>query len=92
MEDIKSVDFVCKLLGLIDIYKMIVKTSLFVQQVNKYPWEYDDAIQHLQESLNNYATLLEQLDLNTTQEMNSIEGKTLFHITKYTLAFDQCCF
>jgi hypothetical protein len=53
--------------------------------VNKYPWEYDEAIQHLQESLNNYARLLEQLDLNTTQEMDSIEGKTLFYIVDILL-------
>ena len=76
MEEIKSVDFVCKLLGLTDIYKLIVKASLFVQNVNKYPWEYDDAMHYLKESLNNYARSLEQLDLNSTQEMNSIEGKT----------------
>jgi hypothetical protein len=82
MEEIKSVDFVCKLVGLIDIYNIIVKPSVFVQHVNKYPWEYDDAIRHLQESLNNYVRLLEQLDLNTTQEMNSIEGKSLFYIVE----------
>jgi hypothetical protein len=60
--------------------------------VNKYPWEYDDAIRDLQEYLNNYGKLLEQLDLNTTQEMDSIGGKTLFYIIKYTLALDHCCF
>jgi hypothetical protein len=73
MEEIKSVDFVCKLVGLIDIYNIIVKQS---------PWEYDHAIRQLQESLNNYVRLLEQLDLNTTQEMNSIEGKSLFYIVE----------
>ncbi|CAF4580670.1 unnamed protein product, partial [Rotaria magnacalcarata] len=30
-------------------------------------------IRYLQNSLNNYVTLLKQLDLNTTQEMDSIE-------------------
>jgi hypothetical protein len=66
-----------------------VKTSIFVQNVDKYPWEYDDAIRRLQESLNNYATLLGQLDLNTTQEMDSIEGKTLFYTVECILAFYQ---
>lgn len=87
MEEIKSVDFVCKLLGLVDIYSIIVQASLFVQHVNKYPWEYDDAVRHLQECLNNYARLLERLDLNTTQEMDSIEGKTLFYYIECILSF-----
>ena len=85
-------DFVCKLLGLVDIYNIIVRTSLCVQQVNKYPWEYDDEIQHLQDSLNNYVELLEKLDLHATQEMDSTEGKTLFYMKAYNFAFDQCCF
>ncbi|CAF4382979.1 unnamed protein product [Rotaria sp. Silwood2] len=57
IEESKSVDFVCKLVGLIDIYNIIVKASVFVQNVDKYPWEYDNAIRRLQECLNNYATL-----------------------------------
>lgn len=92
IEEIKSVDFVCKLVGLIDIYNIIVKASLFVQHVNRYPWEYDDAIQHLQECLNNYARLLERLDLNTTQEMDSSEGKALFYFVEYTLMICQYYF
>ena len=60
--------------------------------MNKYPWEYDDAIRHLQECLNNYARLLKQLDLNTTQDMDSIEGKALFYIVEYTLAIYQYYF
>ena len=71
---------------------MIVKASVFVQHVNKYPWEYDDAIRHLQECLNNYAKLLGQLDLNTTQEMDSIEGKALFYAVECTLVFYQYYF
>ncbi|CAF5068881.1 unnamed protein product, partial [Rotaria sp. Silwood1] len=85
IEEIKSVDFVCKLVGLIDIYNIIVKASVFVQNVDKYPWKYDDAIRRLQECLNNYARLLEQLlDLNTIQEMDSIEDKTLFYTVEYS--------
>ncbi len=49
-----------------------------VQQVNKYPWEHDDSIRYLQKCLNGYSKLLEQLDLNKTQEMDSLEGKFLF--------------
>ncbi len=92
IEEIKSVDFVCKLFGLIDAYKILVKTSLFVQNVSIYPWEYDDAIHDLKECLNSYAGLLEQLDSNTTQEINSIEGKTSFSIVEYTLALDHLSF
>ncbi|CAF3287213.1 unnamed protein product [Rotaria sp. Silwood2] len=44
-----------------------------VQQVNKYPWEHDDSIRYLQKCLNGYIKLLEQLDLNKTQEMDSLE-------------------
>ncbi|CAF1350509.1 unnamed protein product [Rotaria sordida] len=93
IEEIKSVDFVCKLVGLIDIYNIIVKASVFVQNVDKYPWEYDDAIRRLQECLNNYARLLEQLDLNTTQEMDSIEeyqqdSPVTSHITTTTIDDD----
>ena len=54
-----------------------------VQQVNKYPWEPDDSIRYLQKCLNGYSKLLEQLDLNKTQEMDSLEGKFLFWIPKY---------
>ncbi|CAF3767738.1 unnamed protein product [Rotaria sp. Silwood1] len=72
-EDIKSVDFVCKLIGLNDIYNILVRASMSVQQVNKYPWEHDDSIRYLQKCLNGYSKLLEQLDLNKTQEMDSLE-------------------
>ncbi|CAF1319093.1 unnamed protein product [Rotaria sordida] len=48
---IKSLDFVCTLLGLYDIYSILVEASLSVQQVNKYPWEYDYSIEYLQERL-----------------------------------------
>lgn len=81
-------DFVCTLLGLTDVYRIIVKTSLFVQNVRKYPWEYDSAIHDLKKCLNNYAQLLEQLDLNTTREMNSIDGKRLLYADEYILEFD----
>ncbi|CAF4692273.1 unnamed protein product [Rotaria sp. Silwood2] len=37
---IKSFDFVCTLIGLYDIYSILVEALLSVQQVNKYPWEY----------------------------------------------------
>lgn len=49
---------------------------------------------HLQECLNYYSTLLEQLDLNATQEMHGIEGKTLFQTVEreYTHIFDHFCF
>jgi len=86
------VDFVCKLIGLIDIYNIIVKASLSVQRVNKYSWEYDDAIKNLEESLHAYAKSLEQVDLNKTQEMNSIEDKALFYISRYTLTSNRVCF
>jgi hypothetical protein len=72
------VDFVCKLIGLNDIYNILVRASMSVQQVNKYPWEYDDSIRYLQKCLNGYSKLLEELDLNKTQEMDSLEGNFLF--------------
>ena len=71
-------DFVCKLIGLNDIYNILVRASMSVQQVNKYPWEHDDSIRYLRKCLNGYSKLLEQLDLNKTQEMDSMEGKFLF--------------
>ncbi|CAF3889508.1 unnamed protein product [Rotaria sp. Silwood1] len=72
-DDIKSVDFVCKLISLNDIYNILVRASMSLQQVNKYPWEHDDSIRYLQKCLNEYSKLLEQLDLNKTQEMDSLE-------------------
>ncbi|CAF4853942.1 unnamed protein product, partial [Rotaria sp. Silwood2] len=57
-DDIKSVDFVCKLIGLNDIYNILVRASMSVQQVNKYPWEHDDSIRYLQKCLNEYSKLL----------------------------------
>jgi hypothetical protein len=81
-------DFVCTLLGLANVYKIIVKTSLFLQNVRKYPWEYDSALHDLKICLNNYAKLLEQLDLNTTREMNTIDDKSLSYADEYILAFD----
>ncbi|CAF4208097.1 unnamed protein product [Rotaria sp. Silwood2] len=53
-DNIKSVDFVCKLIGLNDIYNILVRASMSVQQVNKYAWEHDDSIRYLQKCLNEY--------------------------------------
>ena len=80
-------DFVCTLLGLADVYRIIVKTSLFVQNVRKYPWEYDSAVHDLKICLNNYDKLLEELDLNTTREMKSIDSKSLLCTDEFSLAF-----
>ncbi|CAF1396978.1 unnamed protein product, partial [Rotaria sordida] len=70
---IKSLDFVCTLLGLYDIYSILVEASLSVQQVNKYPWEYDYSIEYLQERLTKYEELLETLNLKSTQDAENLE-------------------
>ncbi|CAF1464419.1 unnamed protein product, partial [Didymodactylos carnosus] len=54
LEEIKSSDFV---------------SSLSVQQVNRYPWEYDDSIEYLKERLTEYGILLRTLDIKSTQEV-----------------------
>jgi hypothetical protein len=47
---------------------------MFVEQINKYSWKHDHSIRCLQKCLNGYSKLLEQLDLNKTQETDSLEG------------------
>jgi hypothetical protein len=37
LEDISSIDFVGKLLGLNDIYSLLVKSSMSIQMVNNVP-------------------------------------------------------
>jgi hypothetical protein len=74
LEEIKSSDFVCKLIGLNDIYKILVTASLSVQKVNKYPWEYDDSIEYLKEHLTKYGTLLQKLDTKLTEEVEYSQG------------------
>ena len=42
--------------------------------------------------LNNYAKLLEELDLNTTRELKSIDGKSLLCTDEFSLALDRSSF
>ncbi|CAF4054019.1 unnamed protein product, partial [Rotaria sordida] len=70
---IKSLDFVCTLIGLYDIYSILVEASLSVQQVNKYPWEYDYSIEYLQERLTKYGELLETLNFKSAQDVENLE-------------------
>jgi hypothetical protein len=71
LEDISSIDFVGKLLGLNDIYSLLVKSSMSIQKVNNFPWEYMFALEKLKKSLSAYAEEVEKLsnNLNNTQEM-----------------------
>ena len=46
LEDISSIDFVGKLLGLNDIYTLLVKSSMSIQMVNNFPWEYTCALEN----------------------------------------------
>jgi hypothetical protein len=72
LDDISSIDFVGKLLGLNDIYSLLVKSSMSVQMVNTFPWEYTRALEKLKKSLSAYAEDVEKLsnNLNNTQEMD----------------------
>ncbi|CAF3669590.1 unnamed protein product [Rotaria sp. Silwood1] len=70
---IKSFDFVCTLIGLYDIYSILVEASLSVQQINKYPWEYDYSIEYLQERLTKYEELLETLNFKSAQDVENLE-------------------
>ena len=71
LEDISSIDFVGKLLGLNDIYSLLVKSSMSIQMVNNFPWEYTFTLEKLKKSLSAYAEEVEKLsnNLNNTQEM-----------------------
>ena len=71
LEDISSIDFVGKLLGLNDIYSLLVKSSMSIQMVNTFTWEYTCALEKLKKSLSVYAEEVEKLsnNLNNTQEM-----------------------
>jgi hypothetical protein len=71
LDDISSIDFVGKLLGLNDIYSLLVKSSMSIQMVNNFPWEYTCALEKLKKSLSAYAEEVEELsnNLNNTQEM-----------------------
>ena len=71
LDDISSLDFVGKLLGLNDIYSILVKSSMPVQKMSSFPWEYNYSIQKLKGFLASYAEQVEKLsnNLNTTQEM-----------------------
>jgi hypothetical protein len=57
-----------------DIYKILVTASLSVQQVNKYPWEYDDTIEYLKERLTKYGALLQKLDVKSIHEVEYSQG------------------
>ena len=71
LEDISSIDSVGKLLGLNDIYSLLVKSSMFIQMVNNFPWEYTFTLEKLKKSLSAYAEEVEKLsnNLNNTQKM-----------------------
>jgi hypothetical protein len=69
-----------------DIYKIFVTASLSVQQVNKYPWEYDDSIEYLKECLTQYGALLQQLDTKSTQKVEYSQGN-LTYLIPITICF-----
>ena len=71
LEDISSIDSVGKLFGLNDIYSLLVKSSMFIQMVNNFPWEYTFTLEKLKKSLSAYAEEVEKLsnNLNNTQKM-----------------------
>ncbi|CAF1394728.1 unnamed protein product [Adineta ricciae] len=75
LDDISSIDFVGKLLGLNDVYSLIVKSSMSIQMVNTFPWEYSYALEKLKKSLSAYAAEVEKLSntLNNTQEMEDVD-------------------
>jgi hypothetical protein len=69
---------------LYDIYGILAEASLSVQQVNKYPWEYDYSIEYLQERLTKYGELLETLNFKSTQDVENLESNLLYFITNIT--------
>ena len=54
-----------------------------MQLVNKYPWEYDNATEHLKESLAEYGRLLQTLGEHSTQEADHLQGINLLHRDYY---------
>ena len=54
-----------------------------MQQVNKYPWEYDTTIEHLKARLTEYGTLLQTLGEHSTQEADHLQGINLLHRDYY---------
>ncbi len=64
-----------------DIYTILVTASLSVQQVNRYPREYDDSIEYLKERLTEYGTLLGTLDIKSTQEVEYSQGNVVCLLT-----------
>ena len=56
-----------------------------MQQVNKYPWEYDDSIEYLQERLTKYEELLKTLNIKSTKEVENLESNLLYFFRAYYL-------
>ncbi|CAF4217241.1 unnamed protein product, partial [Rotaria sordida] len=88
VDSVTSLDFVCTLLGLYDIYSILVEASLSVQQVNKYPWQYDYSIEYLQERFTKYEELLETLNFKSTQDAENLEKFALDKLVHSTTADD----
>jgi hypothetical protein len=85
-EDISSIDFVGKLLGLNDIYSILVESSMSVQKVSSFPWEYTSSIEKMKTSLASYAEEVQKLNnnLNNTQEM---EGEYFCPFSSFSYLF-----
>ena len=63
-----------------DIHDILMKASLSVQQVNKYPPKYDNRIQYLQQRLTKYSEVPERLNTDSIKDMENLQASVLYSI------------